>query len=142
MSVSPVDAAPGSYVTLFGNNLGSSVGTMVFLGNEDDPTDDVAAALACSTGWSSDQVIVAVPTTTAPLAPRPLPVTTANALSDRTDDTNGRALPDFTVNDTARPGLCQVLPSAAGIGVTVRVTGSNLGTDANGQVYLTPPMLR
>ncbi len=136
VSFAPNNGASGSFVSIMGENLGGNVGTVTFLGDPTDASDDIEGALACAGGWGSSQVIVAVPITGGfPMPPGPIELTTAAGLSDRTNDTNGPALPDFTFNETLRPGLCNVSPTQGGIGATIRVTGSNLGTDAAGQVF-------
>ncbi len=136
VGVAPTNAAPGSFVTITGENLGGNIGTVTFLGDPTDASDDLDGALACAGGWTGSQVVIAVPATGgSPMPPGPIELTTAAGLSDRTNDTNGAALPDFTFNETLRPGLCSALPTQGGIGATVRLSGNNLGTDAAGSVF-------
>ena len=134
--VSPTSGAPGNFVTITGDALGSSEGVVRFLGDPETDADDLVAGLACS-AWSADEVIVAVPNTSGPFPIGPISLTTSGGQVDRTDNTNGPALPDFEINSTVRPGLCAVTPGNGESGDGVTLTGVNLGSGGPGtEVYM------
>ena len=135
VSVTPTNGAPGTFVTIEGEALGTGEGTVRFLGDPEDPSDDVVAGLACS-AWSPTQVVVAVPVPTG-LSIGPIQIETSSGATDRTDDATGPVLPDFDIDNTDRPGLCAVTPAQGVSGDVVAVTGSALGEGGAGtQVFM------
>ncbi|HBU27755.1 TPA: hypothetical protein DEB00_01405 [Candidatus Uhrbacteria bacterium] len=141
IDVSPANGAPGNYITITGDALGSSAGTVTFLGDITTDADDLVAGLACS-AWSSMEVIVMVPSTPGIYPVGPIKITTVSGSIDRTDDSNGPYLPDFEINTVVRPGLCSVAPVSAQLGDAFAVTGANLGTGGPGtEVYLSSALV-
>jgi len=141
VSVSPDNGAPGNYITITGESLGSTVGSVKFLGDLATDADDITAGLACS-AWSATEVIVAVPSVPGAFPIGPIQIITVSGQTDRTDDTNGPYLPDFEINTTVRPGLCSVAPMSAQSGEAFAVTGVNLGSGGPGtEVYLSTALV-
>ena len=122
---SPMNGAPGTYVTIQGTDFGTATGGITFLGVDGDPTDDTVAALACAEGWGNSQVVVHVPTAA---KSGPIQLYTATGSSDITNNTVGPDLPDFTVNTVHRPGLCAAAPFNGQVGAQVRLFGNSFGT--------------
>ncbi len=128
-AVSPLDGKPGTFVTLQGVNFGTSPGTVTFLGNPNDPSDDrVATAPAACTGirtWTNYQAIVALPagTATGPIELKNV----SSTLSDRTDDDNGPKIKDFAPNNTIYPGVCGIQPESDVVGAQVSMIGAGFG---------------
>ena len=119
--VSPTNGAPGTFVTISGENFGTRDGTVIF-GFAPDTVE--ATIPACSDGWTDDQIVVEVPEDA---SSGPITLTTADDLSDATDDDNGPLIEDFEVDDTVRPNLCKLLPDDGKVGSSVRLTGNNFG---------------
>ncbi len=118
--VSPADGAPGTYVTISGNNFGSSTGTVLF--------GDVEAELAdCNDPWDTDQVIVVVPEGVSEGELYTITLTTAGGHSDSTDDDNGTLIDDFEVTSVVRPGICQLDPDFGEVTDPTDVLGVNFG---------------
>lgn len=119
--VSPLDGAPGTYVTLTGQAFGSLDGTVSFTGS----TGLIAASMpSCSSGWSTDQIVVQVPDGA---IDGPIVLTTAAGLIEATDDTQGPLIVDFDVNNTEKPGLCNLSPDFGRSSSGLTVEGVNFG---------------
>ena len=140
LSVVPADGAVGNYVTLSGINFGNSTGSVRFLGDPSDPSDDLTAGLACSNSWTDDEVIVEIPDpTVVGLTPStypigPIEIGIFNGEVDATNDANGPIV-DFEINTIERPGLCSVSPRQAATGDVVTLTGTNLGDGTGSFVF-------
>lgn len=121
--VSPLDGAPGTFVTLQGKGFGSAIGTVTFTG----AAGAVVATLpVCAAGWTNDEIVVQVPEGA---VDGPIALTTAAGLLDTTDDTLGPVIVDFDVNTNERPGLCSLSPNVGRTDGGVTITGQNLGND-------------
>ncbi|MBI4449778.1 Ig-like domain-containing protein, partial [Candidatus Uhrbacteria bacterium] len=127
--VDPTDAAgvpngrPGNYVTIHGQFFGQTAGSVAFLGPTDG--DGVRATLAaCASAWSSTQIVVEVP---AGARNGAVEVTAANDQSDKTNDARGPLLPDFAINDIARPGICATEPNRGRPGENFGLVGQGFG---------------
>ncbi|MBI4449684.1 IPT/TIG domain-containing protein, partial [Candidatus Uhrbacteria bacterium] len=119
------NGAPGNYLSIRGSGFGATPGRVIFLGAE-GATDDVGATLAaCTTAWSDQQVVVAIP---AGAALGPIRIETIDPqFFDATDDARGTAIEQFRPNTTQRPGVCAVTPAAGQIGATVTMAGVQFG---------------
>lgn len=127
--ISPESGAGGTYVTISGNNFGSSRGTVLF------GTTEVDFA-SCDDVWSNDQVIVVVPESFSALEEYTITLLTGDGYSDTTQDDNGTLIDDFVVNEVERPGLCAVSPDSGIVGDIVTFRGVNFGTSqASSAVY-------
>ncbi|MEK7392979.1 MAG: IPT/TIG domain-containing protein, partial [Fibrobacterota bacterium] len=124
--------APGQYVTIFGDNFGSAVGTVIFA---DEDSGDVTFVPSfppqCSLSWWSDTaIVVQVPSglsVSPTFNPKTIRVRAAGYPLVRESNTK-----EFTVDDIAvAPGLCAVTPSAGPVGTPVTVYGDNLGASAS-----------
>ncbi len=137
--VSPGDGAYGNYITISGSDFGTDTApTVTFLGTDVDgngdvvgDADDVVAALptdvACADSWSNTQIVVEL---ASPMVDGPIMITNnTSGYSDRTDGDPGSSISDFDINDTVRPGLCLLDPSATTTSeATVTVHGNNFGS--------------
>lgn len=124
--LNPADGAPGNLITLKGINFGTSEGKVEFLGNVNDPNDDVTAALAsCKDSWLDTQVIIEVPQGA---ASGPLKITSAAGLYDQTNDSRGFK-GDFEINTITRPGICQITPAEGETGIETAIDGKGFGTN-------------
>lgn len=127
-SVQPQDGAPGTFVTLGGQGFGTQFGEVVFLGNPNDPKDDVVAGLACEGSWSDTQVVVEVPQNA---VSGPVQLKNAAGSEDETDDADGLKMATFVINDVERPGLCSISPSSGLPGKTkVTLAGNDFLSDS------------
>ncbi|MDD2807820.1 MAG: MopE-related protein [Patescibacteria group bacterium] len=111
--VAPDDGAVGNLITIHGRRFGAAAGTVTFLGDPNDPADDVSGALPstvnniCTDYWSETEIIIVVPPTA---INGPIQVTRTDSLSDRTDLAPGTKIADFQVNTIIRPGICAITP--------------------------------
>ena len=125
--VSPGDGAVGNLITVSGEGFGTSSGSVVFLGDPEDDSDNVTvtAYTDCDGTWSDSQVIIQVPIGA---IDGPIRLVTVAGDYDDTDDENGRVISDFVVNDTIRPGLCSLTPDTGLAGSLTSVRGINFGS--------------
>src|SRR3989338_518689 len=79
---------------------------------------------ACATAWSPNQIVIEVPAGT---GGGPIEVTASNNERDATGDARGPLIPDFKVNDIARPGICAAEPSRARPGEAFAAVGQSFG---------------
>lgn len=146
-SVNPLDGAPGNFITIKGSGFGAIQGSgkVKFLGPSNLAADDIEAVLppVCSAAinWTDTQIIVVVPDpspathTTASPWTGPIEVIADSTLADTTNNSNGPHINDFQINETVRPGLCQIDPSHACVDATVTFKGSRFGaSQGNGDV--------
>ncbi|MBF8280791.1 MAG: DUF4215 protein [Candidatus Magasanikbacteria bacterium] len=110
--VTPKDGAAGTVITITGVNFGVNAGTVKFLGDPNDQTDDVAAPYAtCGYGafvpWTTNKIFVIAPATA---KNGPLEVKTDKG-TDRTNDDYGPFFSGvFTLSNVVRPSVCAVVP--------------------------------
>ncbi|MBU1029056.1 Ig-like domain-containing protein, partial [Patescibacteria group bacterium] len=121
--VTPLDAGPGSLITISGRFFGSRPGRIVFLGAEGE-ADDVTVEACDPAAWQHNEVIVAVP---AAAVSGPLMLITAAGPADRTDDEFGDPVHDFTVTADVLPGICYLEPSVGSSGSAFNIHGSGFG---------------
>ncbi len=122
--VLPDNGAPNNFITIAGSQFGSSRGSVTFLGDPTTDADDTVAGFACADGWDSTEVIVSVPDAA---VSGPLSLVTSSGVEERTDDTVGPILADFTVNSIVRPGLCSISPNGGSLGMSVTFSGDAFG---------------
>jgi len=140
LGVSPADGAVGNFITISGINFGNASGSVRFLGDPTDPSDDLTAGLACSNSWLDDEVIVEIPDpATVGLTPAtyptgPIEIGIFNGEVDATNDAFGPLI-DFEINTIERPGLCSVTPQQAATGDVVALAGTNLGDGTGSFVF-------
>ncbi len=115
------DGKPGNLITILGARFGTAAGEVTFLGSDTPVDGDLGA---CVDSWSPTQIIVRVPEGA---QDGPISVTTAAGKTDATND-SGPVLPDFDVNETARPGICSISPLAAKVKDSLTIAGSGFGT--------------
>jgi len=122
----PNDGAVGNFITITGRNFGNASGEVVFLGNEEDESTARVATFPdsvnpqCTNTWTNTQVVVVVPEGA---IDGPIKLTTFENLSDKTNDSNGANISNFDVNNTVRPGLCQVDPNSGYVNTPVALEG-------------------
>jgi cysteine-rich repeat protein len=144
-SFSPADGAPGTFMTISGENFGTEEGVVTFLGEdvdgdgdeEGDDDDEIVSLASCDSAWEDDEVIIQVPDMgiAGPIMLEIAPDNEGVILSDRTDDDNGVTIsPDFEINETLRPGLCGVFPESAYSEEPVASAGKNFG-DSEDTIY-------
>ncbi len=125
--VIPDNGAPGNYVTLVGHGFGTTLGQVIFLGDEADPGDDVQAILPVGCGssniWQDNQVIIEIPDGA---VDGPLKLINSDNLEETTSDNDG-AVVDFDVNTITRPSICNLNPTQGEFGQSVTITGKNFG---------------
>jgi cysteine-rich repeat protein len=124
-SMSPSSAGPGSMVTISGQFFGSRQGVVVFLGDEEDDTDDVEVVACYPNAWNETEIVIQVP---AGAPTGPLEVRTRNGATDNTNDDHGPVLGAFVVNTDIVPGICWLEPASGGPGDEVVIHGNGLGT--------------
>lgn len=132
-AVAPPNGKPGTFVTIKGNNFGYVEGEVSFLGDPANPADDkvAKAPTQCSVNggtWGNTQVVVAVPdgANNGPIQLK----NGGSGLLDRTDDTTGPKLPDFTIDNTEHPGLCALKPASGVVGTEIEAQGQDFGSTA------------
>ncbi|MFA5129712.1 MAG: IPT/TIG domain-containing protein [Patescibacteria group bacterium] len=133
-SVSPLDGAPGTYVTISGENFGTN-GFVTFLGTTTPVRASAPPACTAQNAptWSPTQVVVEVPT-----GAQNGPLRLTNNVSALSDDTNaapGPDLPNFVINNTLPPGICAVAPASAAPSVLFRLFGTGFGTVSAGIAF-------
>jgi hypothetical protein len=110
--LAPDNAAPGSWVTIFGTDFGQEPGRVMIGGQPANLPDD-----ACSQVWSDNQIIMEVPQ--ADLGNNQIQVITGDNLLSN--------FYDFLINDLERPGICGVSPLGGALNDTFTVSGVNFG---------------
>lgn len=135
-SVSPLDAAPGSYVTVRGVNFGTS-GQVTFLGAAGSAGVVARSPQACSAAgiqtWSPMEVMVEVPAG-AQNGPLRL-LNSGSGLADATNALPDPAIADFLVTNTARPGICAAVPNNGAPGQSFRLVGTGFGNTASSILF-------
>ncbi len=138
-SVSPLNGKPGTFVSIAGTNFGTNPGTVVFLGDPNNPADDkiAVAPQACvnagSQTWSNTQAIVSLPDGA---ASGPIEIKNASSsLTDRTDQDPGPAVADFVVDNTEHPGLCALDPASDSVGKNVKAIGQGFGNSQGKVIF-------
>lgn len=108
---------------------------VVFLGDENNPSDDVLADLPSAVNpncdnestWTNNQIILAIP---AGAVAGPIKVINdINAAENSFDTTNnviGPSISNFIPNNIVRPGLCKIDPNHSLLGETINLYGVNL----------------
>lgn len=130
-NVDPANGAVGNYLTITGENFGNSDGQIIFLGDASTSDDDVIGLdPSCGSVWSDTQVIIQVPQN---VQSGPIRLVTSQNLSDRTDDDRGWT-GDFTLNNTVRPGVCNISPTRGESGTRVSLRGVNF-SNIPGEVW-------
>ncbi len=127
-SITPPDGAPGTWVTIQGENFGSLAGTVLFTSAAGTITAELAS---CTDAWSNTQIIVVVPEGA---VDGPITVTTATGGVESTFDDNGLLIADFDVNDVNHPGLCDIDPSVGAINDAVTITGVSFGDERGSSI--------
>ncbi|MFA5133190.1 MAG: DUF4215 domain-containing protein [Patescibacteria group bacterium] len=123
LGISPLDGAPGTYVTVSGNYFGPTAGTVTFLGGAGSGDDKVAQLAPCAGGWSASQVIVLVPQGA---VSGPIEIKTSVG-TDATNDARGPVLSNFIINNKNRPGICSLNPAEGKSGTDFNISGINFG---------------
>ncbi len=131
-SVSPLNGAPGTYVTIRGTNFGNN-GRVTFVGPDAssggvDAIPPSSCVAAGARHWSPTQVVVEVPAG-APSGPLRL-TNNASGLADATNAPPNPFINDFLVDDTLRPGICSVVPIQGTPGQAFRLVGTRFGDTA------------
>ncbi len=136
------DGAVGNLITISGDGFGADAGTVVFLGDPAEPADDVTAVTAAMCGpgaWKNTQAVVQVPlgAKSGPLELRTASFSADRTKADRTNDTFGARLSDFTVNGVVRPGLCAIAPTTGMGSIAAVLSGLNFGAvrGETGSIY-------
>ncbi|MFW0862138.1 MAG: IPT/TIG domain-containing protein [Candidatus Komeilibacteria bacterium] len=119
-NISPDNGAVGNYITIIGEEFGSSTGQVVFLGSADFGDEIVSSLAGCDTAWSPWQVIVEVPEG---VVSGGIKIITNSGSFDTTLDDRGWQ-GDFTLNETVRPGICGITPEAGTALSTVDIAGT------------------
>ncbi|MCG2694255.1 Ig-like domain-containing protein [Candidatus Parcubacteria bacterium] len=131
LNVSPIDGAPGTYVSIWGKYFGATAGTVTFLGAPGVGDDRVAQLAPCSGAWSSSMVIAVLPQGAVSG-----PIKIENLIgSDLTNDARGPVISDFLVNNIGRPGICQLNPNMGKSGTSFNIEGVNFG-GSQGSSYI------
>jgi len=136
-AVGPTDGAPGTFVTIRGQDFGDTAGQVLFLGNPAIATDDILATApsACSATrtWTTKQILVAVPSGA---VSGPIKVIEATTGQNFWDDTNNERgwKGEFAINNTTRPGLCSVTDDFGAPGKAVKLRGIGFGPVQSGKV--------
>ncbi len=139
-SYDPESGQQGTYVTINGCMFGGAKGTVYFNSTDDTVSAETDWPAACDDTWNNTQIIVEVPEEydsdgdgidDATLVDDfyNLEVETQYGDSDEGSDT-------FEVNDTERPGICQIIQSYGEEGDEVEVRGKSLGVDEGYSSFL------
>ncbi len=130
--VTPGDGAIGNFITISGDGFGTGTGSIIFLGDPNNGSDDVMGTFpaACTDTWTNRQVIVQIPLLAkdGPLELRAADYEPKKTKADRTNDAFGIRISDFVVNATVRPGLCSLAPASADGPASVKLSGANFGS--------------
>lgn len=125
------NGAVGDYVSVLGRYFGTTTGHVYF----STGTNWIEAMpVNCGAGfnyWTQNQIIVSVPTGTAPIGP--LKVVTAVAGTNGTDTTGDSwgAQSNFTITNVSHPGICSISPVTGYPGQSFSVSGKGFGALAN-----------
>ncbi len=109
--ISPNNGKAGNLITISGKRFGNLQGSgKVYFtsstGLDLEAQMPSSVNSACTNNWSDNQIIVVVPSDA---LDGPIKVVTDSGQSDQTNDSRGSKIPDFDLNDTVRPGLCNVV---------------------------------
>ncbi|HSD12579.1 MAG TPA: IPT/TIG domain-containing protein, partial [Patescibacteria group bacterium] len=134
-TLTPLQGGVGTLVTITGTGFGSTPGSVVFLGvdPDSDPSDDATAVACAPQAWTDTEVTVAIPTGA---VTGPLKLTTSSGPSDRTDDTFGPPIPNFTVGGATTPGVCYLDPSTGAPASKFAIHGAGFGATQNASTVL------
>ncbi|MFH1766506.1 MAG: Ig-like domain-containing protein [Patescibacteria group bacterium] len=122
LSITPSSGAPGTYVTLAGEDFGSSGGFVEFTATGGGTV--AAIVPSCSDGWSETEIVVEVP---AEAIDGPITITTRNNLFDSTDNEFGPLINNFDVNNVLHPSLCRISPTSGAAASSLSLFGKNFG---------------
>lgn len=129
-SLDPVEGPQQTYMTLFGQNFGWSVGTVIFSNQSGQAIGDTSFPAACSAGfWRDDTIIVKIPTKlTNGLG---VPDGTFKVKVKRPDLKESNEL-EFAVNSQLplKPGICAIQPAVGPVGTAVTISGESFGAQA------------
>ncbi|MDD5043548.1 MAG: Ig-like domain-containing protein [Patescibacteria group bacterium] len=132
------NGSPGNYLTIKGEGFGRSLGQVIFLGSDLSSDDKIAALASCSSAWQDKQVVVEIP---AGVVDGSIKLITGNKAEDSTDDAYGPIINDFQLNDSKRPGICEVSPREGVEGGDLNISGKGFGDQA-GALYFGSEILK
>lgn len=120
-TISPSSGPVGEYVTITGNNFGTSPGKVSFVSGNDTVIGGTDFPLACGNSyWHDNSVTVKVPSG--------LLETGAKIKITRADAVESDNSADFKITSGApKPGICRIDPSSGPVGITYVLSGERLG---------------
>ena len=122
----------GNIITISGSNFGTTEGEVFFTKAGGGQISAVLSATAnsnCVNTWQNNLITAIVP---AGAVSGPITIKNIRGLSDATNDSNGPAIPNFALNEIARPGICQLAPDHGKQNDAINFFGLNL---TDGQTY-------
>ncbi|MDA1024673.1 MAG: IPT/TIG domain-containing protein, partial [bacterium] len=120
-NIAPLFGSPGTYVTIQGNSFGRTLGSVEFTGSE-GPID--VLPVACSEGWTNDQLIVQVPEGA---IQGPVTVIDSDGLRDTSSDAYGPIFADFAPIGGIGINVCGISPENGLSGSVVVLEGDGFG---------------
>lgn len=126
----PNNGAAGTYTTLEGCWFGGYVANqskVTFTSNVDSAFPNQAACAAPGSLWSNNRIIQE-----SPVAATTGPVVVTRSDSQKTDPNAVGTNPNFTVNATQYPGICNIFPSQEFPGDGFTVSGDRFGSKIAG----------
>lgn len=140
--MSPDDGGAGQYITLAGENFGSTTGTVIMRSLDGSRESTLELPSACGDTWTSSEVVTVAPEEwTNPSDGSTGNWETADQAYIQVISTDGRSsdLELFTFSETERPNLCSVAPSCdETAGASFSVTGEGFsGSQGDNQVVFT-----
>ncbi len=134
--VNPSEGGIGQYITISGNNLGSSIGSVWF---EDPVSGYVALGSAdfseeCSASfWSENEITIIVPSKYT--NGNPIGTSTHNLYITRQDGSESNSITFNITTAIPSPGICAITPSSATVGEDVTIYGSGFGSSGSAVFY-------
>lgn len=140
--LSPDDGSAGQYITVAGENFGSTTGTVIMRSLDGARESTLDLPSACGDTWSSDEVVAVAPGEwTNPTDGSTGSWETGDEAYIQIISSDGRYSDAelFTFSETERPNLCSVAPSCDELaGASFTVTGEGFGgSQGDNQVVFT-----
>jgi len=129
----------GQYLTLYGSNFGTSIGTVRFQNKEtqENALGDTDFPDICEASyWQDDRIIIQVPEYLSDDSSIPVSTGIYNLWVVRTQDSMVSNTVDFTVVDgKAGPNICKIEPSSGPVGTQVKIYGEGFEKQAGEVIF-------
>jgi len=125
------NAKVGNLITIGGKYFGSKTGKVYFSSKSGQFNIEGIVPTSINSNcdanyWSDNQIIIGVPDAIS----GPIKLTTSASLSDATNDSLGKNIPDLIINNITRPGICKISPDSGVSQASVDYEGVNFSASS------------